>query len=109
MRHSRAQLERSGSLLDLSQSTSNLFTTPTRNNSMDAGSSSPGMGLTRVDSDEFMKQSGKLKPVLIQAIEEVVNELETTHDDVAKGAREHIHSAYVKTPVCPSAQLTLAR
>jgi len=67
------------------------------------------MGLTRVDSDEFMKQSGKLKPVLIQAIEEVVNELETTHDDVAKGAREHIHSAYVNSPVCPSAQLTLAR
>jgi translation initiation factor eIF-2B subunit beta len=42
-----------------------------------------------------MKQSGKLKPVLIQAIDEVVGELETTHDDVAKGAREHIHSSSV--------------
>ena len=49
--------------------------------------------LSRVDSDDFMKQSGKLKPVLIQAIEEVVGELETTHEDVAKGAREHIHSS----------------
>jgi len=45
------------------------------------------------ERDDFMKQSGKLKPVLIQAIEEVVNELETTHEDVARGAREHIHSA----------------
>lgn len=46
-----------------------------------------------VDSDEFMKHSAKLKPLLIQAIEEVVGELETTHEDVAKGAREHIHSS----------------
>ena len=38
-----------------------------------------------------MKQSGKLKPVLIQAVEEVIGELETTHEDVAKGAREHVH------------------
>lgn len=115
MRHSRAQLERSGSLLDLSASTSSLFTSPgapaaftappTRNGSIDggggggggAGSVTPtGQGvLSRADSDDFMKQSGKLKPVLIQAIEEVVGELETTHEDVAKGAREHIHSSYV--------------
>lgn len=51
--------------------------------------------LGRADSDEFMRQSAKLKPVLIQAIEEVVGELETTHEDVAKGAREHIHSSCV--------------
>ncbi|WRT69806.1 uncharacterized protein IL334_006797 [Kwoniella shivajii] len=94
MRHSRAQLERSGSLLDmqlqLSQSTNNLFTkipeTP--------GVTSAG-GMSRIDSEEFMKHSAKLKPVLIQAIDEVVGELETTHEDVAKGAREHIHSSEI--------------
>ena len=101
MRHSRAQLERQGSLLEMSSTTTNLFTTPTRTNSIDAGlgggAGSPGgaygAGLSRQDSEEFMKQSGRLKPVLIQAIEEVVGELETTHEDVAKGAREHIHSS----------------
>ena len=102
MRHSR-QLERgaaSAGLLDLSASTSSLFTSPTRSSSIDGlngGSGSPGPNpvgiMSRADSDDFMKQSAKLKPVLIQAIDEVVGELETTHEDVAKGAREHIHSS----------------
>ncbi|WWC95717.1 hypothetical protein V866_002583 [Kwoniella sp. B9012] len=89
MRHSRAQLERSGSLVDmqLSQSTNSLFT---RHNNVPE---TPG--INRIDSDEFMKHSAKLKPVLIQAIDEVVGELETTHEDVAKGAREHIHSSEI--------------
>jgi len=87
----------------MSSTTTNLFTTPIRTNSIDGpmgaggGTGSPGgsygAGLSRQDSEEFMKQSSKLKPVLIQAIEEVVGELETTHEDVAKGAREHIHSS----------------
>jgi translation initiation factor eIF-2B subunit beta len=56
--------------------------------------SSPGAGLGRLESGEdFARQAGRLKPILIQAIEEVVGELETTHEDVAKGAREHIHSS----------------
>ena len=45
------------------------------------------------ERDEFMRQSGKLKPVLIQAIDEVIGELETTHEEVARGAKEHIHSS----------------
>jgi translation initiation factor eIF-2B subunit beta len=53
------------------------------------GTSSPN----KMDPEEFMRQSAKLKPVLLQAIEEVMGELETTHEDVAKGAREHIHSS----------------
>jgi translation initiation factor eIF-2B subunit beta len=44
---------------------------------------------------EFERQAAKLKPVLIQAIDEVIGELETTHEDVARGAKEHIHSAEV--------------
>jgi len=54
--------------------------------------------MSRGDSEEFMKQSSKLKPVFIQAIDEVVGELETTHEDVAKGAKEHVHSTWEKPP-----------
>ena len=96
MRHSRvqSQLERSGSLLDLSASTTALFMSPTRSVE-DVGlltRAQSGSGLSGLGG-EFMKQSAKLKPVLIQAIDEVVGELETTHEDVAKGAREHIQSS----------------
>ena len=45
------------------------------------------------ENEEFMRQSAKLKPVLVQAVEEIIGELESTHDDVAKGAREHVHSS----------------
>lgn len=91
MRHSRVQLERSGSVLDLSASTANLFATPPRSHSID-GTMSP-----RVEevNDDFARQAMKLKPVLIQAIDEVIGELETTHEEVARGAKEHIHSAEV--------------
>ncbi|OCF34355.1 translation initiation factor eIF-2B subunit beta [Kwoniella heveanensis CBS 569] len=101
MRHSRAQLERSGSLVDnmsFSASTSSLFASPTKGI---IPPETPGVGvgtggpLSRMDSDEFMRHSARLKPVLIQAIDEVVGELETTHEDVAKGAREHIHSSEI--------------
>jgi translation initiation factor eIF-2B subunit beta len=76
MRHS----QRSASLLDLSANTLSLFSpikTPDE---------------ISISSLEFMKHSGRLKPVLIQAIEEVIGELETVYEDVARGAREHIHS-----------------
>lgn len=89
---------------DLSASTASLFSSPSRADSADGlstgfgfpqalghaqGTSSPN----RMDAEEFMRQSAKLKPVLLQAIDEVLGELDTTHEDVAKGAREHIHSS----------------
>lgn len=112
MRHSRVQLERSGSLLDLSASTSSLFATPPRIvTRMASGVAAPevasptGMGPAMTNADraeweerereQFARQAGKLKPVLIQAIDEVIGELETTHEDVARGAKEHIHSGEV--------------
>ncbi|ORY34594.1 hypothetical protein BCR39DRAFT_513544 [Naematelia encephala] len=99
MRHSRAQaqMERAGSALDLSAATSSLFTSPGRSDSADGRWSNTNLaGLSsRRGSDDFGKQAGRLKPVLVQAIDEVVNELETTHEDVAKGAKEHIHSSEV--------------
>ncbi|WVR07952.1 hypothetical protein IAU60_004995 [Kwoniella sp. DSM 27419] len=100
MRHSRAQLERSGSLVDmsLSASTSSLFASPTPTRGVvpeTPGVGGPSGQLSRMDSEEFMKHSARLKPLLIQAIDEVVGELETTHEDVAKGAKEHIHSSEI--------------
>ncbi|KAK4689889.1 translation initiation factor eIF-2B subunit beta, partial [Tremellales sp. Uapishka_1] len=103
MRHSRAQLERSGSVLDfsLSPSTSSLFAAPngsspsSPNLKAAATATAAEIGFFTEAKDEFMKQSSKLKPVLIQAIDEVVNELETTHEDVARGAREHVHSSEI--------------
>jgi hypothetical protein len=35
----------------------------------------------------------QMKPVLVDAIREVVDEIETTHETCAKGAKEHIHSS----------------
>ena len=41
------------------------------------------------DPDSFAKG---LKPVLMEAIQDVLDELETVYDNVAKNARDHIHS-----------------
>ncbi|KAL6301787.1 eukaryotic translation initiation factor 2B beta subunit [Sparassis latifolia] len=41
------------------------------------------------DPDSFAKG---LKPVLIEAIKEVLDELETVYDNVSKNAKDHIHS-----------------
>jgi translation initiation factor eIF-2B subunit beta len=34
-----------------------------------------------------------MKPVLVDAIREVVDEIETTHETCARSAKEHIHSS----------------
>ncbi|KAL1412584.1 GCD complex subunit gcd7 [Vanrija albida] len=107
MRHSRVQLERSGlerqgSVLDFSASTNSLFATPPGHRGSRSGPSGAEAedraeweAQQAKESAEFARQAGRLKPVLIQAIEEVVNEVETTHEDVARGAKEHIHSSEV--------------
>lgn len=41
------------------------------------------------DPDAFAKG---LKPVLMEAIQDVLDELETVYDNVSRSAREHIHS-----------------
>lgn len=41
------------------------------------------------DPDSFARG---LKPVLMEAIQDVLDELETVYDNVSKNAREHIHS-----------------
>jgi translation initiation factor eIF-2B subunit beta len=41
------------------------------------------------DQDSFAKT---LKPVLMEAIQDVLDELETVYDNIAKNAKDHIHS-----------------
>lgn len=47
-----------------------------------------------IDVDDGRK-AVSVKPALIGAIEEVIDELETVYENVAKNARDHIHSEYV--------------
>lgn len=43
------------------------------------------------DPDSFARG---LKPVLMEAIQDVIDELETVYDNVSKNAKDHIHSEY---------------
>ena len=44
------------------------------------------------DPDSFARA---LKPVLMEAIQDAFDELETVYDNVAKNAKDHIHSEFV--------------
>ena len=98
MRHSRAQLERAGSVgvgfgdTSLSPATNALFTSPASDNR--ESSASPVLS-PQEEADESARNKN-LRPFIAQVIDEVLGELETTHDDVAKEAKEHIHSSYVQ-------------
>lgn len=95
MRHSRAQLERAGSVGDtsLSAATNALFTSPADRR----GSTDDLIGSPKGDDVEESTRNKNLRPFIAQVIDEVLGELETTHDDVAKEAKEHIHSSCVIT------------
>jgi translation initiation factor eIF-2B subunit beta len=45
--------------------------------------------------EDFSKRSGKLKPIFIDAISELVDELGMVREQIAAQAMEHIHSACV--------------
>jgi len=49
------------------------------------------------DPDAFARS---LKPVLMEAIQDVLDELETVYDNVSKNAKDHIHSEYVCISSC---------
>lgn len=120
MRHSRAQLERAGSVGDtsLSAATTSLFTSSAplaspgtypgsgqgeRRESTESlmslagNGTGSGNGSTR-DEAEDATRARNLRPFVSQVIDEVLGELDTTHDDVAKEANEHIHSSCVSSP-----------
>lgn len=53
-----------------------------------------------LDVDDFNKKAVSVKPALIGAIEEVIDDLETVYENVAKYARDHIHSESVGRYPC---------
>lgn len=56
----------------------------------EAGPSTSGKGAGR--STGACVNAYQLKPLLIQAIQELIDELETVHLNVAKDAKDHVHS-----------------
>lgn len=47
------------------------------------------------DSDDPDSFARTLKPVVMEAIQDILDELETVYDNIAKSARDHIHSECV--------------
>ena len=47
------------------------------------------------DPDAFARA---LKPVLMEAIQDVLDELETVYDNISKSAKDHIHPEYAEIP-----------
>lgn len=46
-------------------------------------------GAESTDADDL---AHSLKPVLLEAIQDVLDELETVYDNISKSAKDHIHS-----------------
>lgn len=61
-----------------------------------SGSNTPTTPYERLSAtaqiDDFSKKASSIKPALIDAIQEVIDELETVYENIAKNARDHIHS-----------------
>ena len=51
--------------------------------------------LTEDDPDDPDSFARGLKPVLMEAIQDVLDELETVYDNISKTAKDHIHPEYV--------------
>jgi translation initiation factor eIF-2B subunit beta len=47
------------------------------------------------DSDDPDSFARTLKPVVMEAIQDILDELETVYDTIAKSAKDHIHSEWV--------------
>lgn len=70
---------------------------PKSETDMDLKEDDPG------DPDFF---SRSLKPVLMEAIQDVFDELETVYDSISKSAKDHIHSEYVSQYKITSRHIT---
>lgn len=57
-----------------------------------APKSDSNVDLKEDDPDDPDSFSRTLKPVLMEAIQDVLDELETVYDNVSKSAKDHIHS-----------------
>jgi len=47
------------------------------------------------DSDDPDSFARTFKPVVMEAIQDILDELETVYDNIGKSARDHIHSECV--------------
>jgi translation initiation factor eIF-2B subunit beta len=54
------------------------------------------------DPDSFART---LKPVVMEAIQDILDELETVYDNIAKSAKDHIHSECVSPPSLSSSRV----
>ena len=56
------------------------------------------------DSDDPDSFARTLKPVVMEAIQDILDELETVYDNIAKSAKDHIHSelriVFILRPAC---------
>jgi translation initiation factor eIF-2B subunit beta len=59
-----------------------------------SGNSTPVSAEGQLLADESNRKASSIKPALIDAIQEVIDELETVYESVAKNARDHIHSEF---------------
>ncbi|KAF9514451.1 hypothetical protein BS47DRAFT_1316788 [Hydnum rufescens UP504] len=57
-----------------------------------SGNSTPVSVEGQLLADESNRKVSSIKPALIDAIQEVIDELETVYESVARNARDHIHS-----------------
>jgi translation initiation factor eIF-2B subunit beta len=100
---SHSSSSRAGGIFDL-LGNRGLFPIGLSSTSFSAVFSSPEHGVPHsMHSHEFSRRSVALKPIFIDAIGELMEELDMVYDGVANQAGEHIHSAYVVVPDCVGA------
>lgn len=58
--------------------------------------SESGITIRENDADDPDSFAKSLKPVLMEAIQDVLDELETVYDNISKNAKDHIHSESVR-------------
>lgn len=68
-----------------------------RKHATDVKASAPAPSLKEDDTDDPDSFAKGLKPVLMEAIQDVLDELETVYDNISKNAKDHIHSEYVSS------------
>lgn len=57
------------------------------------------------EANEGDSSAQGLKPVLMEAVQDVLDELETVYDNISKNAKDHIHSEYVSISLSISSSL----
>ena len=67
-----------------------------RKHTVGAPKSEATLTLKENDPDDPDSFARVLKPVFMEAIQDVLDELETVYDNISKNSKDHIHSEYVR-------------